>query len=301
MLTILVSLLLWEAGFASAKNYELAKSCKSSFSQAKLASQQQIFDVQSIIDILPIRFIEFKRKTFYRYSANEIFEKVLKARVSQINALDELLRHKAWSPVQKELIKVAILKLEASLEANIQNIQIKIDKVGVNKKWKKVIRDAATQKEDNVFIANLISLFNESRAVLTETLVALKTKNVVATEMHIEQILKKKAEKWMERNLDNPIYEESKDLEMDIVSEDYKVWTEVKSFNSTDSKHLKRLVQHLESKTKRIADLQYILAEDLGFKPQFKIVIVGKTKIPEESLLRLRQAGAVVEVLRNFR
>lgn len=278
---------------ANLKNQHLSVRCESAFSSSK-ENKVLYKKVDEVINYLPLSIKEYRSEKNKWRDPKEIFEEMVKQRVKQINELSELAEQS--SQVNKELLKISILKLENDLEANLVHVENKFKAFRNVRSWEDLVQLANTKsgKNADALLSNIRGFFLESRAVLTETLVALQAEKLNATEMYVENILEDKFIHLFEKVKHSKRFLNAKDLEMDVVANGYREWIEVKSYNNRTKKYANRLLESLEKKTLRVKKLTDLLYEKYGFETQFHIVIVGNGKLPRGFKEKLEAKGAVL-------
>lgn len=267
-------------------------SCKSLFRNNKAATEPLIKSFEEIEAITSEDFGAFHTEFWLNKPAEHLYKHILSIKYKQIRMLEALANDTSVSKSHSQIIRVAIQKLEDSRIIEKANLKEKLKLIPRRLKWGSLSKLAIENYEYNAFYANLKGFYLKSKAVLTESKVALYAGNVSALEIRNKSILNNLNIKLSERERANPRLVHSLELEIDVAANAYRDLIEVKTFNTTSRKLVGKLAKHLVEKAKLMKLFKEYLAKKHGHFIEFHIVLVGEGELPRHTIQKLTELGA---------
>lgn len=179
------------------------------------------------------------------------------------------------------------------------NLKLFAKKAAANKSfrtWGELKDSQKSNPLERSWFENYRSFALAARGTLMESIVALQVRDLNALELHIDKLILDQWPKVFEGQEGHTAFEAAKDLEMDVVANQYREWVEVKSFDSKNPKRARKLKKAMMLKTKRIKLLSDRLYEAYGLEIQFHIVVRGEARLNREFKIDLEAEGAIVHL-----
>ena len=272
------------------KNVHFAQTCRESLRQGISKGSHylkilghHIFSDRGRGDLLGLHYPE-------DFAMVKVVELAFKNREQMIFELETLMLAKPDSEHAK-ILAVGVKKLKDDLQANRHSILSKLDEIPRGMSLARALELRRQYPNLDRLLDNLNGFELRPRATLAETYIALQARSVNALEASISDLFAKAYADLLPGLEKHPAFERAKDLEMDIVSGQYKHWFEVKTISTKHPKRLQRFFESLLVKAQRVSGLTRILSQKLGKKVQFHIVIIGEVEIPVALQMKMQKLG----------